>query len=220
MITTIVSAFGVSGILGIALKYYFEHIKLKNETFSKTASDLLNKEILKPFYSSIELALYKLVIPKQQEKIDENQVTLDVILPTLKNLKKKIYSNSLLFSFIDDLFLYNLSQTIISMEKQSLNFKDINNNFTRFSKTYFELLNKVRKAKFLPPRGEFYRITFHLYSQKSAKKFQNNLSRTVVFKLIALALCISFGGVILTVSLMHFVVSTNHLISDLYKLMN
>jgi hypothetical protein len=91
MLIAIISAFGilVSSIVGAATKYYFDNRKLKNEVFSKSSPQVITEQILEPFHFSIELSLYKHIIPDNKEQFRDNQIQMSHILYSLKQLQKK-----------------------------------------------------------------------------------------------------------------------------------
>lgn len=220
MLTTIISALAVSGIFSIVLKYYFDHRKLKNDAFSKNVCQILIKEILDPFRFSIEMSLYKIIILTNQSQTNNNQLKIEHALYSMKQLQNKITSNPLLFTYMSDSFLYSLSHTIQSMEQQPPNIKIVNKNFEFFSGEYFELVNKVRKGIFLPPRGDKYRATFHLYKQKNSKTFESKRTRDKLFIFLFIYCTILIAIPIFIAYLIHVSGSLINLIKLFQSLMN
>ena len=222
MLTAVISALGVliGSIGGVTLKYYFDNRKLKNEAFSKITSQIISEEILEPFHFSIELSLYKLIIPENKEQARDNQIQINHILYSLKQLQKRINANSLISSLMTDYFLSNLYSTIKAMESENIKMRQVNKAFQFFSGSYFDLLNKVRKSNFLPPRRDRYRTTFHLYKQKNARKFERNQTRVKATTFTLLYFAITIFSMILIVSTMQFMISFYHLILYLYNTTN
>ena len=222
MIAAIISTLGVffGSIFGLSLKYYLENRKLKNKTFSETTSQIINEQILIPFRFSIEMSLYKHIISADKELTADNQIMIEHILYSLKQLQERINAHHLVHSSMNDFFLSYLSNTIISMSSEKPNMRIINKNFQAFSDTYFDLLNKVRKSNFLPPRGEQYRVAFHLYKQKNAKRFQNSRTRNKAFLYTFIYLVITTFGMFLIVSLVHLAEMTYIIFWQLYNMTN
>jgi len=100
MIAAIISTLGVflGSIIGLSLKYYLENRKLKNKTFSETTSQIINEQILIPFRFSIEMSLYKRIISADKELTADNQIMIEHILYSLKQLQERINSHHLVHS--------------------------------------------------------------------------------------------------------------------------
>ncbi|WP_374788114.1 hypothetical protein [Lactococcus lactis] len=222
MVTAIISALGVlfASIVAVILKYYFDYKQLKNKALSKTTSRIINEQILEPFHFSIELSLYKLIIAENKELTKDNQIPVDRILHSLTQLQNRINANPLIYSYMTDFFLNNLSNTIDSIESKKRSMRKINKNYQAFSGMYFDLLNQVRKSNFLPRRGDRYRMTFNLYKQKNARRFENIRTFQKVFAFATIYLAFSTLGILFIVSCMHLLVSSYDLIQQLYQITN
>ena len=222
MKTTIISSLFVliSSIVAVTLKYYFDYKQLKNTNFSKTTSQIINKQILEPFHFSIELSLFKHIIPENKEQTRDNQIHIDRVLYYLTQLQKKINANPLIHSYMTDFFLNNLSKTITSIETEKRSMRKIRKNYQAFSGMYFDLLNQVRKSNFLTPRGDRYRILFFLYKQKSAKRFENIRALKKILAIAIIYLSFSTLGILFIVSCMHLFTSYYDLINQLYQRTN
>lgn len=219
-IISIISSLGISTILaapaGILIKFVLDNQRLKAEDFSNNISKKLSKEILEPFQFSIEMSLFKLIIDKNKKQTTSNQIQIEHALFSIKQLQKKINSDSLIFSYMNDIFLENLSTTIILMESDNPNIKKINKNYQAFSATYFQILNQVRKSNFLPQRGDNYRITFHLYKQKNVKNFRRKRSFDSFLSKTILIIVFSTAIPFLIVSIAHVIIAVYELFVLLY----
>lgn len=204
------------GLGGIIVKYYLNHREQKNKVFSENISLLLNKKVIEPFHITIGMSIYKKIISENEKIIYSNQIKIKHALKSLKNLQSEIESNSLIFAQMTDIFLRNLSTVISSIEKEKPNMKKVNRNFQAFSATYFHLINIVRKSYFLPPRGDNYRVTYHLYKQKNFNNFEMKHFLVSLFLKIFLVLVFSILTPFLIVSIMHLVISFYELILQLY----
>lgn len=124
----------------------------------KYASKLIEK-IFIPFYEDIECNLFVNITINNKKEIIKN---LSALYYTLDN-------ENLLF-YISDSLLIPLEMITLKQGK-NLKIRDINKIYQRFSKNYYNELNRIRKTVGLKPRTPNFRIHHKLYRFKIQNYF-------------------------------------------------
>ncbi|MFK4957403.1 hypothetical protein ACI1TR_05015 [Lactococcus garvieae] len=165
----------IPALCGYGIKYWIDYRKSKNDAFGNEISKKIDEEIIQQFQNSLEINLYKKIVIS--DVIKKNEVSAAWLSEIIENLYSKIKQDKILFNYLDEYFLYNLHELRQSLsenlsQKPKLDF--LNKKYQYFSGSYFFLLNKIRKGKFLTPRSTQYRILNSMYPHKSSKAFRNS----------------------------------------------
>ncbi|GMC04171.1 hypothetical protein K5E_26490 [Enterococcus thailandicus] len=137
----------------------------------KYASRLIEK-IFIPFYENIECNLFvNITIENKNEVIDH-----------LTRLHRTLVKEKLLF-YISDNLLIPL-ESLVQTKNKSIKPKKLNKMYQKFSKNYYNELNRTRKIIGLRPRTPDFRIHHKLYRFRIQTYIWSNLEYIVVFAFI------------------------------------
>lgn len=162
----------IPALIGYGIKYLIDRINAKHSAFEANISKKLYDDLFTKFHNSLETQLYKRIV--KSEKTETNEINFSTLKNLLSELDSLIHSDIELFNYIDDYFLYHLSNTIKSLntDLNKKNMKTLNKNYQVFSSCYFTLLNKVRKGQFIKPRSVQYRMLNSMHNSKNDKRFR------------------------------------------------
>ncbi|HHJ5064783.1 TPA: hypothetical protein ACQK1M_002321 [Enterococcus hirae] len=133
--------------------------KMYSFPFAQKYASKLTEKIFIPFYKNIECYLFVNITESNKKEIIKN---LSALYQTLDN-------ENLLF-YISDSLLIPL-EMITEKRRKNLKIREINKIYQRFSKNYYNELNRIRKTVGLKPRTPNFRIHHKLYRFKIQNYF-------------------------------------------------
>lgn len=137
----------------------------------KYASELIEK-IFIPFYEDIECNLFVNITTENKNEVIDHLI----------KLHNTFIKEKLLF-YISDSLLIPL-EALVQTKNKSIKPKELNIMYQKFSRSYYNELNRTRKIIGLKPRTPDFRIHHKLYRFRIQTYIWSNLEYIVVFAFI------------------------------------
>ncbi|EOD6244507.1 hypothetical protein [Enterococcus faecium] len=151
--------FSAGNLLLLFLSLLFNFYQFKSNQKEKVSSEIAErviKQIFIPYQNSLGIYLYKKITPQNWEKLRN----------TLIHFKETLDCSTESY-YLSDAIQLSINKLSLFLKLDHLNkkeFKHLNKQFQKFSKSYLREHSHFRETLHLPIKGALHRLQFKLYS--------------------------------------------------------